>query len=355
MLGWMTTWKVKCGIATYSSHLIKHLKETPIILAAKDEDSIHGLEAGEFRCWKKNSSDFSELIDVIKQNGITKLMIQHHPGQIIFNDLNELLLLLNGLGVETSITLHNTRERPLIYRKNRIDRAIPGLITCTNVIVHSAHDMNRLSKMDISENIHIIPHGIYSKPEDSVPLSLPEGRKIATFGFLLPNKGFRQLIMAFSRIKDSRWDKLVMLCANRGDSDKEFLACNRLIAKLDLENDVILNSEFLDDDVAISTLAECDLVVFPYQKTKESASGAARMAIAAGVPIAVTPLEIFSDLEGAIELPGISSEEISKGLSEISDEDLEHSRDYITKFSDMYQWRKVSRMYQELIGGDSNE
>jgi hypothetical protein len=79
------------------------------------------------------------------------------------------------------------------------------------------------------------------------------------------------------------------------------------------------------------------------------------MAIAAGVPIAVTPLEIFSDLEGAIELPGISSEEISKGLSEISDEDLERSRDYITKFSDMYQWRKVSRMYQELIGGDSNE
>ena len=73
------------------------------------------------------------------------------------------------------------------------------------------------------------------------------------------------------------------------------------------------------------------------------------MAIAAGVPIAVTPLEIFSDLEGAIELPGITSEDISRGLCQISDEDLERSRDYITKLSDMYQWRKVSRMYQELI------
>ena len=117
----------------------------------------------------------------------------------------------------------------------------------------------------------------------------------------------------------------------------------------------VVPQEFLDDNVAISTLAECDLVVFPYQKTKESASGAARMAIAAGVPIAVTPLEIFSDLEGAIELPGIASEDISRGLSHISDEDLERSRDYITKLSDMYQWRKVSGMYQELIGGDSNE
>ena len=349
MLGWMTTWKVKCGIATYSSHLIKHLKEPPLILAAKDENSIGGLEAGEFRCWEKNSSDFSEFIDVIKQNEITKLMIQHHPGQIIFNDLNGLLLSLHELGVETSITLHNTRERPLIYRKNRIDRAIPGLINCTNVIVHSNHDMNRLSKMGISENIHMIPHGIYAKPEELVPLNLPEGRRIATFGFLLPNKGFRELIVAFSRIKDTRWDNLVMLCANRGDSDRELLACNSLISKLDLENDVILNSEFLDDDVAISTLSECDLVVFPYQKTKESASGAARMAIAAGVPIAVTPLEIFSDLEGAIELPGITSEDISRGLCQISDEDLERSRDYITKLSDMYQWRKVSRMYQELI------
>tara|TARA_Y100000746_G_scaffold72652_1_gene60722 strand:+ start:2415 stop:3470 length:1056 start_codon:yes stop_codon:yes gene_type:complete len=351
----MTTWKVKCGIATYSSHLIKHLKETPIILAAKDEDSIGGLEAGEFRCWDKNSSDFSEFFDLIKQNKITKLMIQHHPGQIVFSDLNGLLIKLHELGVETSVTLHNTRERPLIYRKNRIDRAIPSLINCTNVIVHSNHDMNRLSKMGISENTHIIPHGIYAKPEDLVPLSLPEGRKIATFGFLLPNKGFRELIVAFSKIKGTRWDKLVMLCANRGDSDRELLACNSLISKLDLGNDVILNSEFLDDDVAISTLAECDLVVFPYQKTKESASGAARMAIAAGVPIAVTPLEIFSDLEGAIELPGIASEDISRGLSHISDEDLELSRDYIEKFSDMYQWRKVSGMYQELIGGDSNE
>ena len=75
------------------------------------------------------------------------------------------------------------------------------------------------------------------------------------------------------------------------DSEGIF-ACNRLIAKLDLENDVILNSEFLDDDVAISTLAECDLVVFPYQK-RESASGAARWQ-KAGVPIAVTPLEILA-------------------------------------------------------------
>ena len=58
MLGWMTTWKVKCGIATYSSHLIKHLKDPPLILAAKDENSIGGLESGEFRCWEKNSSDF---------------------------------------------------------------------------------------------------------------------------------------------------------------------------------------------------------------------------------------------------------------------------------------------------------
>ena len=79
MLGWMTTWKVKCGIATYSSHLIKYLKEPPLILAAKDENSIGGLEAGEFRCWEKNSSDFSEFIDVIKQSEITKLMIEHHP------------------------------------------------------------------------------------------------------------------------------------------------------------------------------------------------------------------------------------------------------------------------------------
>ena len=34
---------------------------------------------------------------------------------------------------------------------------------------------------------------------------------------------------------------------------------------------------------------------------------------------------------------------------------MRDSRDYITKYLNVYLWRKGSKMYQELMGGDSNE
>ncbi len=348
MFGWMTTWAVRCGIATYSSHLISNLSKKPIIFAANDEELVSGFEEGEIRCWDKNSSDFSVLIEKIRQNKIKKLVIQHHPGQIKFSDLNNFLLELENLEIEINITLHNTREKPILFRKNRIDRAIRGLEKCKNIIVHSNEDVFRLAKMGISDNVNMIPHGIYPFPNNLVPIDLPSGKKIATFGFLLPNKGFRELITAFSMLKEDGWDKLVMLCADRGDSSKELEKCTNLIKKLNLEEDVILNTEFLDDEVAISTLSKCELVVFPYQKTKESASGAARMAIAAGSAIAVTPLEIFSDLEGSIVLPGISASDIKRGIMSVSEQALNESKEKITLLRDKFQWSKISEKYEKL-------
>ena len=349
MLGWMTTWAVRCGIATYSSHLIGNLSRKPIILAANDEEIVSGFGEGEIRCWEKNSSDFSLVLEKIKEVKIKKLVIQHHPGQIKFSDLNNLLIDLANLDVEISITLHNTREKPIFFRKNRIDRAITGLERCKNIIVHTSEDVNRISKMGIKKNVHLIPHGIYPFPENIVSIDLPPGRKMATFGFLLANKGFSELILAFSELKEDGWDKLVMLCADRGDSKKELEKCNNLIKKLHLENDIILKTEFLDDEIAISTLSKCELVVFPYQRTKESASGAARMAIAAGSAIAVTPLEIFSDLEGAIVLPGTGVSDIKRGIMNISEEEINESEQKITRLREKFQWKKISKKYEKLI------
>jgi len=118
---------------------------------------------------------------------------------------------------------------------------------------------------------------------------------------------------------------------------------------LNLGEKVRMVTDFLDNDVAIATLAKCDLLVFPYQNTKESASGAVRMGVAAGVPIAVTPLPIFDDIEGAIRLPGISVDYIVKGISEASDSKLEESRQSMIKLRDSLQWNEVAKRIQPLL------
>ena len=79
-------------------------------------------------------------------------------------------------------------------------------------------------------------------------------------------------------------------------------------------------TDFLDDDVAISTLSKCELLVFPYQNTNESASGAVRMGVASGAPIAVSPIPIFDDIEGSIRMRGTSVDDIVASISMLGDE-----------------------------------
>ena len=73
------------------------------------------------------------------------------------------------------------------------------------------------------------------------------------------------------------------------------------------------------------------------------------MAIAAGSAIAVTPLEIFSDLEGSIVLPGISASDIKRGIMSVSEQSLNESREKITLLRDKFQWSKISKKYEKLI------
>lgn len=99
------------------------------------------------------------------------------------------------------------------------------------------------------------------------------------------------------------------MCYPEKKSEEEKLACEKLIVDLDLQESVTFNTRFLSDDDSLALLGLAELIVYPYQYTQESASGAVRMGIAAGRPVVVTPLPIFIDVEDAvIQLPGIDFE-----------------------------------------------
>ncbi len=347
MIGWVSTWNEKCGIAVHSENILAHFSDDYLILAPEDYSKIRDDEEFVRRCWKKKNHDFHELISIVNKEGITTVLIQHHPGFMLFAHLNNLINELVENGVVVSVILHNTKERPLIFRTNRIDKAVPGMKLCRNILVHQKGDVERLQSLGLEGNIVLIPHGIYPPPKDSSGLSIPEGRVMGTFGFMLRHKGFPELIRAFSVLRN--WDYLVMLCSARDDSSAALSECIEYIRKLGLEDRVILETEFLEQDYAISTLSNLDLIVFPYQNTKESASGAVRMAVAAGTAIAVTPLEIFEDVEGAIVMEGQTVDSIVSSLEKLDDRALENSRNRIIQMRDSNQWPSVSMRLAELI------
>ena len=348
MLGWITTWNEQCGIAVHSENILYHLEADYIILAPENVTKIREDEGFVHRCWNKKSSDFTELISTVVKEDVDVVMIQHHPGFMLFGHLNILIGKLVENGITVSLILHNTKERPLIYRINRVDKAVNGMRLCRNVIVHQKGDVSRLKEIGVDGNVDLLPHGVYPPPSNRDSMKIPEGRVLGTFGFMFRHKGFPELIRAFSSIKN--WDYLVMLCSVREDSQDALVECEKEIERLGLGDRVLLNTEFLDQEYAISTLSKLDLVVFPYQNTKESASGAVRMAVAAGTAIAVTHLEIFDDVEGTIILNGLTDDDIASSLESLNEGDLGRSQKRIIQMRDANQWNSVTSRIVDLLG-----
>lgn len=340
MIGWITTWGIKCGIATYSRFLIEEMDDDVLILCQSEE----GNPEGAIPCWKRDSNLFSEMIDQFAPNEIDTVVIQHQPGLLRFSYLNQLLLKLAEMNIKVFITMHNTRDKSILFRSRRIERAVEGLKTCSTVMVHSKADVENLEKLGIKTNVVMIPHGIYPPPSESVEALPLNGRVLGTFGFLLPHKGQIELVEAFEQL--SGWDELLLLCATRKDSEKTEKRINSLIKEKGLEERVRFVTEFLDDEIAIATLSKCDLLAFPYQRTNESASGAVRMGVASGTPIAVSPIHIFDDIKGAIKMRGKSVDDIVASISTLSEKDLESSRKSIIEFRDSLQWSEVAKRIQ---------
>ena len=343
MIGWITTWGIRCGIATYSKFLIDEIQDEVIVMCQSGEGEVEGAVP----CWKRDSNFFGGIIAQIAAKDIRTVVIQHQPGLLRFSYLNELLHKLSDMSVKVFITMHNTKDRSIIFPSKRIEKAVSGLKTCSTVMVHSKSDVENLKKLGIEDNVVMIPHGVYPPPKEEVQSLEIKGRTMATFGFLLPHKGQIELVEAFSRLPG--WDELVLLCATRDGTGNTENKINAIIKNNKLESKVRLVTEFLDDDVAISTLSKCELLVFPYQKTNESASGAVRMGVASGCPIAVTPIPIFDDIEGAIRMRGTGVEEIVASLSQITEEDMDKSRKEIISLRDSLQWNIIAAQIQELL------
>jgi len=342
MIGWISTWGIRCGIATYSRFLVEQMDDV-LVMCQSGEGEVEGA----IPCWTRDSKFFGGIIAQIAAKGIDTIVIQHQPGLLRFSYLNELLLKLAEMEVKVFITMHNTRDRSIIFPSKRIEKAVEGLKTCSTVMVHSNADVENLKALGIEDNVVMIPHGIYPPPNEDVEPLPTEGRVMGTFGFLLPHKGQIELVEAFERLPG--WDELILLCATREGSGKMEQKVNSLIQSKGLTDRVRLVTDFLDDDVAIATLAKCDLLVFPYQNTKESASGAVRMGVAAGVPIAVSPIPIFDDIAGAIKLRGRNVEDIVASISMVDEDSLDECRKSMIELRDSLQWNEVAKRIQERL------
>jgi len=318
-IGWITTWNMRCGIATYSEHLIRNLDYPVNILAPVTIDKVGVDQDNVKRCWRiSNDESLSDLESIIDRLNINTVVLQFNYVFFNLRNLDRFIRSQIAKGRIFVITLHSTSD-PEHDKSKKLEFLKDSLVQCHRILVHSLKDLNRLKALGLVENVTLFPHGVVDVIPKPVNLQIPPNRfVIGSYGFFLPNKGLLELIEAVSILVKSNVNiHLIMVNAEYPilESREIINEAKKLIQRMELKERITMITDFLPDEESLGYLSKADLIVFPYQKTGESASGAVRYGLASKKPVAVTPLPIFEDVYKAVyKLPGTKPEEIAMGI-----------------------------------------
>lgn len=320
-LCWVSTWNIRCGIAAYSENLIQALPVPNIlILANYSQEQVKADGPEVIRSWKPSRQDSLEhLHQIMVGRCITDVVFQFNFDFFDLSAFQKLLLSLAEKGVRSYVFFHSTADVKPPHEPKSLSSIKKALCQVEKIFVHSVHDLNNLKRMGIVENVAIFPHGVknFSSTAGSVSQA-PDSKTIAAYGFLLPHKGIRELISAFEILRDGghTFDLLLLNALfPTGISDQEYQDISRMIEKSPYRQAITMINDYLQEDEIHRQLSQARIIVYPCQNTQESSSASVRAGIATGRPVAVTPLEIFSDVSDVVySLPGISPEDIAKGI-----------------------------------------
>jgi FkbM family methyltransferase len=324
-LACVTSWNVRCGVAEYARHLLYHFPDEQrartVILS--DDRTATGSDAGAFRVrttWRVGDAiGWAPWSEAIASEDPDVVLIQHQPGLLGWMALASLLLAAPLRQRVVAATLHNTRNLCELPESER-EFILAALTAIERVLVHTVGDLNALQSFGVRDNVALLPHGAPPAlpPRPARRLGAGAAPRIGCYGFFLPGKGIPVLIEAFRAVR-SEWPdgrlRLVNAAYGTAESDAEIAACRSLAERLGVAAHIEWETAFLPHERSLALLADCDLIVLPYQDSTESSSAALRSALGAGVASAVTPLPLFEEARAAtLALSGIDAGAIASDL-----------------------------------------
>ena len=328
-IGWITTWNTRCGIASYARHIVEAAAEPVVVLAPRqpglvreDEDFVH-------RCWhsSKEQNAFDDLTGRIGELALDVLVIQFNYAFFNLRAFGEFLHNQIDAGRAVVVAMHATADPSALalWDDNwRLATATPALARCQRLLVHSVADLNRLKDAGLVDNVTLFPHPLWHLPPASIPAAAKYDEDlpvVATFGYCLPHKGLPEVLQAVHEMRRrGRPTRLLMLNAEYPDpvSSKLVRDLQEQITRLGLRDLVTFRSDYLPDAEVAALLGQVDLIVFAYQDTQESASGAVRHGLATGEPVLVTPIRIFDDLGDAVfRTQGLDPEALAEAVTTV--------------------------------------
>tara|TARA_B100000214_G_scaffold144000_1_gene102982 strand:- start:1731 stop:5390 length:3660 start_codon:yes stop_codon:yes gene_type:complete len=328
-IGWVTTWGIKCGISSYSYNLLSNINQKITIFTQIGQQFKINTEHINIPCWDidiNSNKGLDSLFKKIVSEGITSLVIQFNYGFFNLDEFSKLLEKLNNNHINIIIFFHSTQDPK--HSNKKLFSISKYLKFCKRLLVHSIDDLNRLKEIGLVENVSLFPHGFHDFSDHIRKKSNPilsryfyksVVKRIATYGFCLPNKGFDKLILAIKLLRDMKANVSLTIYSAIYSEEYRYIF-DELIAmthELGVEDLVSINGQYMTDQDTLSNLSLHDLIVFPYQETSESSSASVRYGIASLRPVLVTPSPIFNDCADYLHfLRGFTPEEIAEGIYE---------------------------------------
>lgn len=363
-IAWISTWNARCGIANYSHFLTQQIPEARLRVLANHIPERMALDQNYvLRCWNAEQEEsFEYALETILEEGIEAVIIQYNFGFCSLPNLAAFLQQLRQHQIQAHVFFHSTADVKHDARIKSLGTIRDSLAQAERLYVHGVDDVNRFKEWGLIDNVVYFPHGIAPvlAHRPAKPVALQGKTVIASYGFLLPHKGIRELIEAFALLRYGNDDYhllLVNALYPASVSTETESLCRQRIEELGLQAHVTLITDYLSEQETKQHLSQADLIVYAYQETQESSSAAVRVGLSVGSPVLVTPLAIFADVEEAVHyLPGTSAELIAAGIRHFLQQETpsEEKKSRIAQWFDERNWSMLSRRLVNIIDGLAN-
>jgi hypothetical protein len=344
-------WGIECGIATYSEWLIpeitKHIKEYKIFAEVNGKEET---DPNVTRCWKRGEP-VGDLIQKVEEYSPDIVLIQHEYG--LYPTAPLWLSLISRLNkFKTFVTMHS------VY--HHFDKLV-CLAPVKNIIVHTNIAKNILTdNLHVPGKISVIPHGSLPVANENKLWNIYyRNRTLMQFGFGFRYKGWEQALQTVKNLKEKYKD--IYFTGLFGESPFNRIMHNQyynelenLVSEYDIIDNVGFVRGYVHDKVLESFLRTNKIAIFPYiengEHTVYGCSGAARLAMHYNIPVIVSKVPLFDDLEGVCPKIGTIEElcteiELLFNNPEKVNSQLKKQQEFLIRNS----WENVGRMYVDLF------
>jgi len=250
-------------------------------------------------------------------------------------------------------------DNAIPHERHSGDRALSRyfLCACDGLIVMSESVRRDLATLHVTAPVRMVAHPVYDifgtarpKAEARAALGLPPDAPVVLFfGFIRKYKGLQVVLESLPKVIAKNPALRLVVAGEFYDDEAPYRAT---IARLSLEEHVLLHADYIPDEAVKTYFSAADVVVQPYVAATQS--GVAQIAFQFDRPVITTDVgglaEIVPDGRAGLVVPPEDPVALAKAITRFFDEGLAASlTEGVRAEKQKYSWDRLYEAIETLI------